>query len=268
VLARIASAHDIAFGSYLLSHGPLRNALAAAARGGAHVTVTLQANPYGGAGERAADNAASARVLRRAGADVSLLDRETAPFHLKAAICDGVAYLDDRNWTQRGPEIVVADDDPRDVAAVREALAGRGTGTGKLATRKHAAQQREVALINRARHVPVIVETERVGGSELTAALCRHARRGAPTTLVLGRMPRGFSRHEVQTIARLDHDGVRIRWHGTNQKLALAGGAAWIGSANATVAVRRCGDQLDWGLVTKNPVLVGAVRAQLRRDMA
>jgi hypothetical protein len=267
VLARIKSADDVAFGSYFLTRGRMRNALAAAARRGAHVAVTLQANPYGGAGEFAPENAASARVLRRAGADVSLLERETAPFHLKAAVCDGVAYLDDRNWTKRGPEIVVADDDPRDVKAVRNALAGRGGGDGAaLAMRKDTAQQSEVALIRRARHAPVIVETERVGDSELTVALRRHARAGAPTTLVLGRAPRDYSQREVETIVRLVRDGVLIRWHGTNQKLALVGDTAWIGSGNATVASGHCGDQLEWGLETKDPVLVGAVRTELRRD--
>ena len=55
---------------------------------------------------------------------MTLLDSEQTPFHLKAAVCDGVAYLDDRNWTKRGPEIVIADDAPDDVALVRDALAG------------------------------------------------------------------------------------------------------------------------------------------------
>jgi hypothetical protein len=267
VLARIRSAHDVAFGSYFLTRGRMRNALAAAARGGAHVTVTLQKNPYGASGERAPDNAASARLLRRAGAHVSLLERETTPFHVKAAVCDGVAYLDDRNWTNRGPEIVIADDDPRDVKAVRNALAGRGGGDGvALAMRKDTAQQREIAIIDRARHAPVIVETERVGESALTTALRRHARAGAPTTLVLGRAPRDYSQREAQTIARLVGDGVLIRWRGTNQKLALAGDTAWIGSANATNTFGCGGDQLEWGLETKDPVLVGAVRTELRRD--
>jgi hypothetical protein len=266
VLARIASAHDIAFGSYFLTRGPVREALAAAARRGAHVAVTLQADPYRGSGNRAPDNAAAARELRRAGAQVSLLRRETTPFHLKAAVCDGVAYLDDRNWTQRGPEIVVADDDVHDVALVRDALAGRGGSDAKLATTKYVAQQREVALIDSAPHAPVIVETERVSDSPLTVALRRHARGGAPTTLVLG-PARDRSQREVDTIRRLSGDGVVIRCHGTNQKLALVGGTAWIGTANATATFGHGAGQLEWGLVTKNPTLVRAVRSELRRDM-
>ncbi|HEY0381198.1 MAG TPA: hypothetical protein VGC72_03260 [Candidatus Elarobacter sp.] len=267
VLSRIASAHDVAFGSYFLMRGPMRDALAGAARHGAHVAVTLQADPYRGSGKRAPDNVASARVLRDAGARVSLLARDEVPFHLKAAVCDGVAYLDDRNWTQRGPEIVVADDDPRDVALVRDALGGRGGGDATLATRKDEVLRREVALIESAPHAPVIVETERIGTTPLSAALRRHARGGASTTLVLGRA-RDRSRSELTTIARLVADGVVLREGGANEKLALAGDTAWIGSGNATAAFGRGAGQLEWGLVTKDPALVGAVRTALARDAA
>jgi hypothetical protein len=245
----------------------MRDALAGAARHGAHVAVTLQADPYRGSGKRAPDNVASARVLRDAGARVSLLARDEVPFHLKAAVCDGVAYLDDRNWTQRGPEIVVADDDPRDVALVRDALGGRGGGDATLATRKDEVLRREVALIESAPHAPVIVETERIGTTPLSAALRRHARGGASTTLVLGRA-RDRSRSELTTIARLVADGVVLREGGANEKLALAGDTAWIGSGNATAAFGRGAGQLEWGLVTKDPALVGAVRTALARDAA
>jgi hypothetical protein len=266
VLARIGSAHEVAFGSYFLGRGPVRDALAGAAQRGAHVAVTLQADPYRNSyGARA--NADTARLLRTAGASVSLLARDTVPFHLKAAVCDGVAYLDDRNFTQRGPEIVVADDDPNDVALVQAALAGRGGADATLATRKDEAQRREVALVDGARGVPVMLETERVGSSPLTAALRRHARAGAPTTLIVGRAKQRSPR-ERATIARLEADGVDVRRTGTNEKLALAGGAAWLGSGNATGAFGRGAAQLEWGMDTRDPALVGAVRAALERDAA
>lgn len=267
VLARIGSAREVAFGSYFLTRGPMRDALVGAAQRGAHVAVTLQADPYRGAGKRAPDNVASTSLLRAAGADVSLLARDATPFHLKAAVCDGVAYLDDRNWTVRGPEIVVADDDPRDVALVRDALAGHGGGDATLATRKDEVLRREVALIDGAPRAPVTVETERVGSSPLTAALRRHARGGAPTTLVLGRAADRTPR-ERATIAGLARDGVRVRTGGTNEKLALAGDTAWIGSGNATAAFGRGAGQLEWGLVTRDAALVGAVAAALKRDAA
>ncbi len=265
VLGRIGSAHDVAFGSYFLPHGAMRDALAGAARRGAHVAVTLQADPYRNPfGGRC--NAEAARILRAAGADVALLPSDRAPFHLKAAVCDGVAYLDDRNWTKRGPEIVVADDDPKDVALVRDALAGRGGADRALATRKDVALAREVAVVEGARGAPVIVETERVATSPLTRALQQHARAGAKTTLVVGRSSRP-NPQETSTIARLVADGVVVRTGGSNQKLALAGGTAWIGSGNATGASGRSAGQIEWGLRTRNRALVSAVAAELARDV-
>jgi hypothetical protein len=265
VLARIGSAHDVAFGSYFLPHGAMRDALAGAAQRGAHVSVTLQADPYRNPfGARC--NADAARALRAAGAGVALLPSDSAPFHLKAAVCDGVAYLDDRNWTKRGPELVVADDDPADVRLVRDALAGHGGADAALATRKDVALAREVALVDGARDAPVIVETERVATSPLTRALRQHARAGGETTLVVARASRR-SRQEASAIAQLAADGVVVRAGGSNQKLALAGDTAWIGSGNATGASGRTAGQLEWGMLTREPAVVGAVAAALAHDL-
>jgi hypothetical protein len=265
VLTRIGSARDVAFGSYFLPHGAMRDALTGAARRGAHVAVTLQADPYRNPfGSRC--NAEAARVLLAAGAAVSLLPSDRAPFHLKAAVCDGVAYLDDRNWTKRGPEIVVADDDPHDVALVRRALAGRGGADRTLATRKDVALSREVAVVAGAHGIPVTVETERVATSPLTRALQRHARSGAKTTLVVA-PSNHHSAREASAIAQLVADGVIVREGGSNQKLALAGSVAWIGSGNATGASGRNAAQLEWGLRTRNRALVGAVATALARDL-
>jgi hypothetical protein len=265
VLTRIGSARDVAFGSYFLPRGAVRDALAGAARRGAHVAVTLQADPYRNPfGARC--NADAARALRAEGADVSLLPSDSAPFHLKAAVCDGVAYLDDRNWTKRGPEIVVADDDPTDVSLVRDALGGQGGADAALATRKDVALSREIALVEGARGAPVIVETERVATSPLTRALREHARGGAPTTLIVAGASRR-SRQEASAIKQLAADGVVVRTGGSNQKLALAGGTAWIGSGNATGASGRSAGQLEWGMLTRNATLVGAVASALAHDM-
>jgi hypothetical protein len=232
MLARLGSARDVAFGTYVLPRGRVRDALVAAARRGAHVAVALQADPYrNAAGARG--NAESARALRAAGASVRLLESAATPFHIKAAVCDGVAFLDDRNWTLRGPEIVVADDDARDVALVRDALGGRGGADAALATRKDESLRREVELIAHAGANAVVVETERAGTSPL---------------------------------AKLARDGVRICEGGTNEKLALAGRTAWLGSGNATGANGRGAGQLEWGMTTKSPALVDAVRTALARD--
>jgi hypothetical protein len=266
VLARIASARDVAFGAYFLPPGAARRALVDAARRGAHVSVTLQDDPYRNPRGKTL-NAGAARALREAGATVTLLRSDAVPFHLKAAVCDGAAYLDDRNWTARGPETVVADDDPQDVALVRDALAGHGGADAALATRKDEALRREAELVDRAGAAPVVVETEHVSTTPLTEALCRHARGGAATTLIVA--PGAHrSRTEASALRKLAADGVAIRAGGHNQKLALAGDAAWIGSGNATGAAGRSARQLEWGVVTRDPPLVAAVRDTLARDLA
>lgn len=266
VLAHVARARDVAFGAYFLPpQSAAAGALLDAARGGAHVAVTLQADPYRNS-YGARGNAAVARELRAAGAEVRLLPSDQAPFHLKAAVCDGVAYLDDRNWTKRGPEIVLSDDDPRDAALVRDALAGRGGGAdAALALRKDEALRRELELVENAGAQPVIVETERVATSPLTRALQRRALAGEPTTLIVGRAGHR-SRTEAHAIAAMKKDGVDVRAGGTNEKLALAGDTAWIGSVNATGVAGRNAGQLEWGTLTRDPALVAAVRESLDRD--
>ncbi|HEX3467864.1 MAG TPA: hypothetical protein VHT05_07295 [Candidatus Elarobacter sp.] len=265
-VARIGASDDVAFGAYLLPSGPMRDALAGAAERGAHVSVTLQADPYRNPGGKRA-NREAARLLAHAGAEVTLLPSDRAPFHLKAVVCDGVAFLDDRNWTAHGPEMVVADDAPRDVTNVRDAVrGGRPRSDASLALRKDDALQRELELVEHAGDAPVVVESERVRGSPLIAALRERALAGEPTTLVVGRGR--HSRAERRTMRELAHDGVVVRAGGTNEKLALAGDAVWIGSGNATGAAGRGARQTEWGLVTRDAALVGAVRAALARDVA
>ncbi len=175
-----------------------------------------------------------------------------------------VAYLDDRNWTKRGPELVLADDDPADVSLVRDGLNGRGQSDATLATRKDAALQRELDLVEHAGRAPLTVETERVATSPLTRALQARALRGEPTTLIASRAHR--PRREAHAIAALRADGVTVRNGGVNEKLAIAGDRAWIGSGNATGAAGRNARQIEWGLTTRDPAIVGAVRAALARD--
>lgn len=267
VLTRIGTARQVAFGTYFLGPGRVRDALIDAARRGAVVSVTMQDVPYRDDGSRAASTRASARALRAAGANVTLLPSTSAPFHLKAAVCDGVAFLDDRNWSRDDRETVLEDADPADVALVRDALGGRGSANPALATRKDAALAREIALIDGAREVPVIVETETLGASALSAALRRHARSGAATTLVVGRGEADDPR-ERALLRSLREAGVAVRRGGVDEKLALAGDTAWIGSANGTATFSGTGSQIDWGVVTTDTTIVHAVRAALTRDAA
>jgi hypothetical protein len=267
VASRIRRAQRVDFGAYVLHPGDIERALTAAAEHGARVHVILQRDPYrGGAGERHL-NRDAARVLRAAGATVTLLDRHRMPFHLKAAVCDGTAFLDDRNWAADEREIVLSDDTPRDVAAVRSALRGAGSVDGAIATRKDAALRLEAQQIDAARDAPVLVETEAFGAGPISAALWRHARGGAPTTLLVAAREAKYKPKERALLNALRADGVVVRETAVNEKLMLAGDAAWVGSANATFAGGRAGAQIDWGLVTHDSAVVAAVRAGLQRDL-
>ena len=154
VATRITGARQVALGGYLLPSGPVRDALiAAAAHKGARVDVVLPRAPWPDPrGTLARMNAETARELRAAGVHVRLVPADDhTTFHLKAAVCDGVAYLDDRNWTHSGHDLVVADDEPAAVKLVRDTLRGRGGGIADgIATRKDAAQRLEVDLLERA----------------------------------------------------------------------------------------------------------------------
>ncbi|HTW83198.1 MAG TPA: phospholipase D-like domain-containing protein [Candidatus Sulfotelmatobacter sp.] len=264
--ARVAGARDVALGAYILPPGPVHDALIAAAHRGAHVDVVLPRAPWpDSTGELAGENAANARELRAAGAHVRLVgDDGHTTFHLKAAVCDGVAYLDDRNWTHSGRDLVVADDDPDAVALVRRSLAGHGGSVDGLATRKDRAQALELDLLAHAGAAPVTLETEAIGAGPLTAALAHHAASGAPTTLIVNGAESGRA-HAV--LSHLRGAGVEVRAGSSNAKLALVGDRAWIGSTNATFAGGSYGAQLDWGTVTADVSLVAAVKAALARDV-
>ena len=259
-VARIGRAREIAFGAYVLRDGAMREALLAAARRGASVRVTLQRDPYGDQnGGEAAANAAAAAALRAAGARVRLLSRRAAPFHLKAVVCDGVAFLDDRNWPLDGG-LVVADDDARDVALIAAALRGSGGDDGALSTRKDAALEREAALIAATPlDAPLVVGSESFGAGPVANALFERARSGGASTLVID--PCDVDRRRAGVLHALSRAGVHVRNSVAGEKFVLAGDRAWIGSANATYAGGERADQIEWGVVTSAPALLDAVRA-------
>ena len=51
-----------------------------------------------------------------------------------------------------------------------------------------------------------------------------------------------------------------------DEKLAVAGRDAWVGSANATYARGADGAQRDWGLATREPSVVIGLRAAFERN--
>lgn len=264
-LAALARARDVTLGAYTLGPGPVEDALAAAARRGARVTVRLERDPFDGPGGALhARNAAAVALLRAAGADAAPSEAGSPPLHLKAAVVDGRAWLDGRNWAARG-DLLVRDADPADVRAVAAVLRGGVAGKAGLALAKAEALRAEAAAVRAAGPGPLGVASESFGDGPLARALAARARSGATVRLVVAARealapgPRGVRERGV--LARLERAGVAVRLGGGDAKLAAGGAAAWIGSANATWAGTTYGAQRDWGLATRAPALVRGLRA-------
>lgn len=244
VLTALRTAHRIDVAAYTL-HGPVLHALEAAARRGAAVNVELEARPFDDRGDRLArENARIARELRRNGADAALEHGE----HAKAIVADATEFLDGKNW--HDGDLIVSDDDPLDAGAIPAV--------------KHAALEEERRLIDGAkRNDGTIVESESFGCcNAVFAALERLARAGsAPRLLVCENELRG-NRRERAVLERLVCDGACVRVTSDSEKLAACGRGAWLGSANATLAIP--GDEsADWGTRTGDPAIARAVRERL-----
>ncbi|GAC1533591.1 MAG: hypothetical protein NVS2B17_01470 [Candidatus Velthaea sp.] len=274
--AACARARSIDFAAYTLGRGPLRDALVRAAEQGAAVRVRLEGSPLGPAGIAQA-NATTIAALRAAGADASMTSPGEPVLHMKAAVVDGVAWLDDRNWAGGGAETVIRDSDAADVTSVRAALAGGADSAGTLRTTKGSAQILEAGAIAAAGAAPVAVETESFGSGLIYNALLHRGQAGLPTRLlVAGReacAPGADGDRERHRLARLASLGVEVRVGkpgaaDLGEKLALGPNQAWVGSTNATFAGGAAGLQRDWGLSTRDPALVDALRQTFERNWA
>jgi hypothetical protein len=269
--AAVAAARSVDLASYTLHGGQVRDALLAAARSGADVRVRLEREPLDDpAGTLRSANDASVALLKAAGADAALTPPDAPLLHLKAAVVDGVAWLDDRNWSGNTGETVVRDSDPVDVADLASALEGGSTFVGgSLKLTKGAAVTAEVGVVCAAGAAPLALETESFGGGEISAALLERARAGLPTrVLVAGREARADGKAgdaERRLLGRLASLGIAVRVGNpraeSDEKLTVTADAAWIGSANATFAGRDAGIQADWGIATRDPGLVDGLRA-------
>ncbi len=265
--AAMAGASDIALSAYVLRRGcAVENGLERAGDRGARVSVTLDGHPY--AGSREPDGAAranrrTAEALRRHGVTVHLTSAAEVPVHLKAAVVDGTAFLDDRNWAADGRDTIVATSDPGDVEAVRDALAGASAGTPDLALDKARALRLEAQAIYRAAGDRVDVESESFGYSPVYSALRYRAEHGAHVRLVVSarEFRGGGNGIERGALRRLRDAGVEIRVSAGNEKLCAAGDRGWVGSANASYAGA---PMRDWGLQTRDPSLVGVAGSSLR----
>lgn len=254
------SARSILLTAYTLRRGRMLDSLEDAARRGARVTVRLEGRLYGDTtGALAANNTRVARELRRLGADAKVIDtnaRNGPSLHMKAAVCDGVAYLDDRNWPDDG-DTIVRDDFQADVSAIRSAaLSGRSIRTPELSTNKRDALWSERRLLESAHNAKrVYVESESFGaGSGVYGELRTLAESGVPCRLIVSR--RDLSPKSKRALAALAQAGVAVRVSDSDEKMAIVDGKrAWLGSANATSPYAN-GDQIDWGLRTNAPTVL------------
>jgi hypothetical protein len=272
----ITTARTVALTAYTLRPGPVLDALTGAARRGAAVTVRLEGHPLDDPAQTLhADNAAAVAALTAAGATAGVTGSGDPVLHLKAAVVDGIAWLDDRNWAGGPHEHLVRDTDRDDVAAVASAVGGGSGRDGRLATTKARALRLEADVIDRAGPAALRVESESFGNGVVYDRLLARARAGLPTRLIVaGReFAEPANRNERAVVHHLARLGVDIRLGDPAtgdlaEKLAVAGGDAWIGSANATYARGRFGAQRDWGLATRAPEIGAELRAAFDANWA
>src|ERR1017187_10185172 len=123
--AAVAGARSVDFAAYTPRASMTRDALLVAARAGARVRIRLERDPLDdAAGTLHVANSESVALLTAAGADAAVTPPGAAILHMKAAVVNGVAWLDDRNWAGDGHETVLRDTDPDDVDALAEGLDG------------------------------------------------------------------------------------------------------------------------------------------------
>ncbi|MBD5604175.1 MAG: hypothetical protein IAI48_03675 [Candidatus Eremiobacteraeota bacterium] len=254
VFRRIGRASSVAVSAYVLEpHGAMARALVTAADRGASVSVTLDG----------LDARATARELRAHGIRVSYGAPSGDDVHLKAAVVDGVAYLNDRNWSAND-ETIVATSRASEVDAIRDAIAGRPRSVGRLATEKSAALALEADAI---RHGGdrIDVESESFGASAISAALRERVAAGAHVRLLVNARV-AFERdsfRERALLRDLAARGVEVRVAPAAEKLCVAGKRGWVGSANATYA----GEPMtDWGLALDDPAMLATLEDTFERN--
>jgi len=252
----VSHAREISLSSYTLHPGVVLGALVAAAQHGARVHVRLERDPLErDAGPLHRANAAAVAELRAAGADARLSGRHEPLMHAKLAVVDGVAWLDDRNWVGAADERIVRADDP-----------------GEVALTKDAALRRELDVIGQAGSAELDLESESFGTGAIYAALLRRAEAHLPTRVIVAGRELAQPHHAAErtALAHLAALGTDVRVgnprHDLTDKLAVAAGAAWIGSANATWSGGMAGGQPDWGVASADPALVDGLRAAFERN--
>lgn len=241
LIRAIDRARSVSVIAYQLPRGKVLDALEQAARRGCSVHVRLEAKPYPDpTGGIVRHNRSVVRELRRCGADAGFEDADASkPLHAKAADVDGTLYLDDVNFAKRGTLLRVC-------------------GRAAIAWDKRSALDSERRLIESRNWVGrVEVASETIGrGSAIYSSLLRLGVLGAHPRLLISR--EALTPQERKLIGRLESCGVDVRSCDANEKFAVAGARAWIGSANATSPYPK--NDIDWGLVTKNRSIIAHLR--------
>jgi len=208
-------------------------------------------------------NRGAVRALKHAHVDAKLMPRRASDgpaLHLKACVCDGAAFLCDRNWS-KSEDTVIRDDTSRDVGAVRRAASYTAQPSGAIQFDKKSGLEAEGGLLRTAHGDRIAVQTESIGFSNpVYSALLNLAKSGKnPRLLISTYGNRGASLHAVTCLERA---GVRVRVTSSCEKFAVTGsGRAWIGSVNATSPYFNA-DEIDWGLCSRDSHLVHALETR------
>jgi hypothetical protein len=266
MLAAMNGARAVTFSAFALPPGAVLRELLEAARRGAHVTVRLNGCfDHGGAAVMGTQNRSAVRMLRRLGADARLVhtrDSDGPTMHLKAAVCDKVAFLDDRNWIAGEDNIVLRDDSPRDVAAIRTAACGGvPCGAARPALNKYDALRLETAVVSALPGDHIEVATETIASGSLVYGALKAAASRHPKLLI---STYGLRGKEGIDARRLSSYGVQVRVSRSCEKFALNGNRGWIGSANATTP--HLNNSTDWGACTRSRVLVQTLRSRFAAE--
>jgi hypothetical protein len=260
----IGQAREVELSAWTLKPGVVERALERAGDRGAQVVVHLESRPYADSRARShrmhQQNVATAAALKRHGVTVAFNSGRRQTLHMKAAVVDGVAYLDERNWANADAAIVETHR-PGDVDLVRAAFAGRSGVADSFATSKAAALALEADIIERApAGEPIRFATESFGPGPVAKALEARARAGADVRVIVDRLEARESSgaRERSELNALRAAGAHVRVLDRPAKECVAGAEAWAGSANATSGRPKT---LDWGLRTAEPALVDALGA-------
>lgn len=267
LLAALHRAGRITFCSYVLRPGQVEQALEAAAKRGACVQVRLDGYLWGGSDEMHDANARAIAALKSAGADAKLVhlrDDDGPGLHMKAAVCDGVAFLDDCNWNG-GKDAVLRDTGRTHVSAIRRAALQHDVPPkGRLALTKSDALDAEAAVIQRAgRGDEVDVESEALHDySAITSALRKAAKNGAYCRVLVSELSAKRDAKTAKAITSLEKAGIDVRTVRSSEKLAIAGRSrAWVGSADAT-STQYDANQIEWSLHSDSSQIVHALESR------